>query len=294
MPGASGGLLARPYRFAATSGSGHYPVQSVTRYVLKRSLPREFPYSLIGAAALAALILLLPLAGTTPRPPANARAVAFALAAYALVLIPMPLLLHGFLLAARNHATPRLLALGALSGALGLPFALLAGPEDLLGRGSGVLVLVALCVANLSRILAAACVGISLARYVRSAGVVLIVAAAAVASDLFSVFAGPTKALLRDDSPVLDVLVLVFPTFGSALGFGLGVSDFIFLALFAAASRFLGLRYAASLLGVCLAAFLALTAGLLLERPLPALPFVAVAFVLVNADLIVARIARRR
>jgi hypothetical protein len=153
---------------------------------------------------------------------------------------------------------------------------------------------VALSVANLSRILAAACVGISLARYVKSAGVVLIVAAAAVASDLFSVFAGPTKTLLREDSPLLDVLVLVFPTFGSALGFGLGVSDFIFLALFAAAGRFLRLRYAASLLGVCLAAFLALTAGLLLERPLPALPFVAVAFVLVNADLIVASLARRR
>ena len=293
MSGAGGGLLARPYRFAASSGSGHYLVQSVTRYVLKRPLPRELSYPLIGATALAALILLLPLVGTPPRPPGSARAVAFALTAYALVLIPMPLLLHGFLLAARNHATPRLLALGAASGALGLPFSLLAGPEDL-ERYSGVLVLVALCVANLSRILAAACVGISLARYVKSTGVVLIVAGTAVASDLFSVFAGPTKTLLRADSPVLDVLVLVFPTFGSALGFGLGVSDFIFLALFAAAGRFLRLRYAASLLGVCLAAFLALTAGLLLERPLPALPFVAVAFVLVNADLIVAPLARRR
>lgn len=260
---------------------------------MRRPLPRELLYALLGATALAALILLLPLAGTTPRPPASARAAALVLAAYALVLIPVPLILHGFLLTARNHATPRLLALGAASGALGLPFALLAGPADLAG-GSGVLVLVALSVANLSRILAAACVGVSLARHVRSAGVVLIVAAAAVASDLFSVFAGPTKALLREESPVLDVLVLVFPTFGSALGFGLGVSDFIFLALFAAAGRFLDLRYAASLLGVCLAAFLALTAGLLLGRPLPALPFVAVAFVLVNADLIVASLAGRR
>ena len=68
----------------------------------------------------------------------------------------------------------------------------------------------------------------------------------------------------------------------------MGLSDFIFLALFAAASRFLNLRYAATLLGVCFAAFLAVTAGLLLERPLPALPFIAIAFVGVNADLIVA------
>jgi hypothetical protein len=241
----------------------------------------------MGATALVAVILLLPLADTSPRYLPDA------LVAYALVLIPVPLLLHGFLLAARNYATPRLLALGAVFGALGLSLALLASPEDL-GSGSGVVVLVALSVANLSRILAAACVGFSLARYIESVGVALIVAAAAIASDLFSVFAGPTKALLREDSPVLDVLVLVFPTFGSALGFGLGVSDFIFLALFAAASRFLSLRYAATLLGVCLAAFLALSVGLLLGRPLPALPFVALAFVAVNADLVLALLAKRR
>ena len=260
---------------------------------MKRLPARELSYSLIGATLLVALILLLPLVGAAPRPPMDARAVALALAAYALVLIPVPLLLHGFLLAARNYATSRLLALGAVSGALGLPFALLASPETL-GSGSGVPILLALSAADLLRILTAACVGLSLARYVGSVGVVLIVAAAAIASDLFSVFVGPTKTLLHEGSPVLDVLVLAFPTFGSALGFGLGLSDFIFLALFAASGRFLNLRYAATLLGVCFAAFLALTAGLLLGRPLPALPFVAVAFVLVNADLIVARIARRR
>ncbi|HYQ84359.1 MAG TPA: hypothetical protein VEP28_10205, partial [Rubrobacter sp.] len=62
----------------------------------------------------------------------------------------------------------------------------------------------------------------------------------------------------------------------------------------AAASRFLDLRYAPTLLGVCFAAFLAVTAGLLLQRPLPALPFIATALVLVNADLIVASLAKRR
>jgi hypothetical protein len=99
--------------------------------------------------------------------------------------------------------------------------------------------------------------------------------------------------MVEEDSPVLDFLLLVFPTFGSPLGFGLGVSDFIFLALFAAASRFLNLRYLATLLGLCLATFLAVTAGLLLERPLPALPFIAIAFVLVNLDLILRSLGRR-
>ena len=234
---------------------------------------------------LVALIFVLPLLDT---PLLAARIVA-----YALVLVPVSLLLHGSLVAAGGYATSRLLALGAVSAALGLSSAFLASPEDL-ANGSGVLVLLALCVADLSRILAAACIGISLARYVTSVGTVLIIVLAAIASDIFSVFAGPTRVLVQEDSPILDGLLLIFPTFGSALGFGLGLSDFIFLALFAAASRFLNLRYVATLFGVCFAAFLAVTAGLLLERPLPALPFIAIAFVLVNADLIVASLARRR
>jgi len=236
---------------------------------------------------LVALILLLPLVGARAELPPIARIVA-----YALVLVSVSLLLHGSLVAAGAYATSRLLALGAASAALGLSSAFLASPEDL-ANSSGVLVLLALCVADLSRILAAACLGISLARYVTSVGTVLIIVLAAIASDIISVFAGPTRVLVQEDSPILDGLLLVFPTFGSALGFGLGLSDFIFLALFAAASGFLNLRYVATLLGICFAAFLAVTAGLLLERPLPALPFIAIAFVLVNADLILASLARR-
>jgi hypothetical protein len=244
----------------------------------------ERPYLLLGATALVALTFLLPPAGM-PELPRTAR-----IAAYALVSV-VPLL-HGFLLAVRSYATSRLLVLGAAAAAFGVLFALLARPENL-ESGSGFLLSFALSLANLLRILAAASVGISLARYVGSVGVVLLIVAVATVSDLFSVFAGPTRTLVEEDSPVLDLLLLVFPTFGSALGFGLGASDFVFLALFAAASRFLDLRYPATLLCTCFATFLAVTAGLLLERPLPALPFIAIAFVLVNADLILASLTRR-
>jgi hypothetical protein len=255
---------------------------------LRHLSERGLTYSLVGAAILVGLIFLLPLVDTMLESIFAAR-----ITAYALVLVPISLLLHGFFVAAGDYATSRLLALGAVSAALGLSTAFLSRPEDL-ESSSGVFVLLALSVADLSRILAAACVGIALARYITSVGVVLIIVLAAIASDLFSVFAGPTRVLVQEDSPVLDGLLLVFPTFGSALGFGLGVSDFIFLALFAAASRFLDLRYAATLLGVCFAAFLAVTAGLLLQRPLPALPFIAVAFLLVNADLIFTSLVKRR
>ena len=254
---------------------------------MRHLFTRGLVYSLAGAAAFATLTFLLPLVAITPGLHPAAR-----ITAYGLVLIPMSLLLHGFFVMARGYTTSRLLALGAVSAAIGISSAFLVRPEDLV-NGSGVLVLFTLCVANLSRILAAACVGIALARYITSVGVVLIIVLAAIASDLFSVFAGPTRMFVQEGSPVLEGLLLVFPTFGSALGFGLGLSDFIFIALFAAASRFLNLRYAATLLGVCFAAFLAVSAGLLLARPLPALPFIAIAFVLVNADLIVASLVKR-
>ena len=237
-------------------------------------------------AALGALTFLMPLAGTAG-PSAAAR-----VGAYALVLACVAPLLHGLSLAARGRDTPCLLALGAAAGASGAVFALLSRPEYL--EGGGFLVSLALVLANLLRIVAAACLGISLARYVSSVGVVLLIVAVAGASDLLSVFAGPTRMLLKEESPVLDLLVLVFPTFGSVRGFGLGVSDFIFLALFAAASRFLSLRYAATLICLIFATFIAVTAGLLLGRPLPALPFIAAAFCLANADLILASLTKSR
>jgi hypothetical protein len=115
---------------------------------------------------LVALIFLLPLVDKVSESILAAR-----ITAYALVLVPISLLLHGFFVAAGGYATSRLLTLGAVSAALGLSSAFLARPEDL-ESSSGVLVLLALSVADLSRILAAACVGIALARYITSVGVV--------------------------------------------------------------------------------------------------------------------------
>lgn len=254
---------------------------------MRQTCRRGLFFALAGAVVLVVMVVLLPLVGTTAELPPAVRVVA-----YGLVFVPIALLIHGFLAASEGYGTSRLLILGAASAVVGFLSAFVARPEHLAG-GAGFLVLLALCVADLGRILAAACVGISLARYITSVGTVLIVVVAAIASDIFSVFAGPTEALVRANSPLLDFLLLVFPTFGSPLGFGLGLSDFVFLALFAAAGSFLDLRYAATLLGVCAAAFLAVTAGLLLARPLPALPFIAIAFVGVNADLILASIVGR-
>ena len=234
-----------------------------------------------GATGLVVLGLLLPLADV----PASSWIAP--VAAYVLILTSVAALLHGSFLAATSHTTSRLLALGAAAAGLGVLFALLARPNHM---ENGSQLPFALMLANLLRILAAASVGIAIARYVSSVGAILLIATVAAASDLYSVFAGPTRELIEENSPALDLLLLVFPSFGSTLGFGLGVSDFIFLALFAAASSFLALRYRATLVCVCLATVLAIAAGLLLERPLPVLPFIAIAFLLANADLILVRL----
>src|ERR671933_2899994 len=105
---------------------------------MRRLSKRGITSSLAGAAALAALILLLPLIDIFSGPPPAVR-----ITAYVLVLIPIALLLHGLLVASRNYATSRLLLLGAVSAAAGLLSALVARPEYL-SDGPGALVLLAL------------------------------------------------------------------------------------------------------------------------------------------------------
>lgn len=195
------------------------------------------------------------------------------------------LILFGFPSLAARTTTPRLLALGAVAVALGVLAALFARPE-VLAEGPQPLSLISLFLSDALRIVAAVTLGLALARYVASPGVALLIAAVATATDLFSVFAGPTKAMVEESAVALDFLLLIFPTFGQPLGFALGISDFIFLALFTSMSRILELRFTATVLGTCAGTLLAMTISLLLERPLPALPFISLAFVLINADLI--------
>lgn len=234
--------------------------------------------AVVGVAALAVAAVLLPLAGDGFSAVAQIVAFAFALA-------PTAFVLHGFLAAAGGLSTRRVLISGAVAAFFGFAISLLLrNPEG----WPALLLGVALLLANVLRLAGAAAVGISLARNVQSAGVALLIALVATGADLFSVFAGPTRALLKGDSAALDLLLLVFPVFGEPYGFALGLSDFIFLALFAGMARYLGLRYFSTLGAVCAGAFLAIVVGLLLEMPLPALPFISVAFLLVNGDLIIA------
>ncbi len=229
-------------------------------------------------AWLAAVVALLPFLGDG--------SVSFTeqFLSYVLALVPCAALVYGLLaLLDTRLSTPRLLLLGATSGALGALAAYLGGrPDDLVVPS--VLPLTLLFAADVLRIAAAVSLALALARQVTSLGAALLVAVAASAADLFSVFAGPTKALVQEDSPVLDFLLLIFPTFGYPLGFALGVADFIFLALFVALAAYLALKPRATIALASASILFAMLAGLFLGTPLPALPFIAVSFLAANAS----------
>ena len=236
------------------------------------------PLVVCGLVGLAAVVGLLPFLGDED--------VSFLeqVLSYVLAVLPSGLLVYGLLALFDAHLrrTPRLLLLGAAAGVGGALAAYLGGrPEDL--GFPAALPLALLFLADALRVAAAAAVAVALARQVTSPGAALLVAVAASASDLFSVFAGPTKALVREDAPILDFLLLIFPTFGYPLGFALGIADFIFLALFVALAGYLALNPLATLVFGCVSVLLAMLAGLLLGTALPALPFIALSFLISNA-----------
>jgi hypothetical protein len=112
--------------------------------------------------------------------------------------------------------------------------------------------------------------------------------------DAYSVWRGPTKHIVENHEHVFSVLSFAFPVPGELSAAQLGVPDLLFFALFLAAAARFGLRVYATWL--CMVAALggtiALTVWLNLSG-LPALPAIAVGFLLPNADLLWRRLRLR-
>lgn len=133
------------------------------------------------------------------------------------------------------------------------------------------------------QVVAAAGLGIVLAGQVAAAWWLAAFAVVAIAADAWSVFLGPTKQVVEHAPQVLDyVLVHFTPVGGPIAGLGLGMSDLVFLALFLAGSRRLGLSvrrgYAAMVASLALTVALAVT----WKPAVPALPLLSLAFLAVN------------
>ena len=191
----------------------------------------------------------------------------------------VPMAALAWLIAGRPHSVRFL----CVATGLGLAAGLLLSWAGLLG------------VAAPFKIVAAVSAGCLLALQLDQAWILLLIAVVALFADTWSVFAGPTKALVEKAPGLLDYLLIHFAAMGSNLpGVALGMSDLVFLGLFTVGSRMTGLRPRASFLAMLLSLVVTFAITMGTRRSLPALPLLGVAFVIANADLFWARRPRGR
>jgi hypothetical protein len=142
-------------------------------------------------------------------------------------------------------------------------------------------------VANFAKLAAMTFVGWSFLRFFEELSWVVLVACIVPFVDSYSVWRGPTKKIVTTQPQVFDALSFTFPVPGQNGGAKLGLPDLLFFALFLGAAARWNLRTGWTWL--CLTASLGGTMALatwLNVDGLPALPLLAVGFLLPNSDLL--------
>jgi hypothetical protein len=162
--------------------------------------------------------------------------------------------------------------------AAGLGFVGLAVILELAGAG---------LFANFARLGATTLLGWWFLSYFESVLWVTLVALVIPWVDAYSVWRGPTKQIVEHHEHVFSVVSFAFPVPGEHAAANLGVPDLLFFALFLGAAARFGLRVGWTWLGLVsgLAVTIILTVWLELSG-LPALPGIALGFLVPNADLL--------
>jgi hypothetical protein len=190
-----------------------------------------------------------------------------ALAACLLIPATFATLWLGLPLARRRGLPVAALALGAIAVALDL-----VGAEALF---------------NVAKLAAYACVGFWLMQLLELLSSVVIIAALVPFADAFSVWRGPTRTVVEDKPGLFDTISISFRLPGEDASANLGPPDVAFFALFLGAAARYGLR-----VGWTWASMTALLSVTLVSTAvfdlngLPALPAIAVGFLLPNVDLL--------
>jgi hypothetical protein len=148
--------------------------------------------------------------------------------------------------------------------------------------------------ANFARLAATSLLGWWFLSFFETAAWVVLVAAIIPWVDAYSVWRGPTKHIVENHQHVFSVLSFAFPVPGEPSAAQLGVPDLLFFALFLAAAARFGLRVIPTWLALvaALGGTIALTVWLNLNG-LPALPGIALGFLVPNADLLWRRLRGR-
>ncbi len=229
---------------------------------------RAGPATLAVAVPLAALAYFLA-APALPALPAGDVAILVPAATGLLLLFGSVLAL---LPARETLVGPLLIVLGSglLVGALN------ADGKDGVGAG-----------ANVAEALFAGSIGLLFARWLADHRAAIAVPLFVAAVDVWSVASGPSSRLLAGGTDRVDPLSFDMPAWGGAGSAGhLGVSDAVFLSIFAAWAFRYGFRRRATLVGMGLGLLASLLLGVLLERAIPALPLIALGYLLPNVDRI--------
>ena len=191
-----------------------------------------------------------------------------------------------------------LLAVGATAAAL-VP-AWRAQPVLLAALGGGAVVAGALnlagvgALANAPEAIAASAAGLLLAAALATPTVAVVVPLFVAAIDIWSVSSGPTSRLVDAGRDPVDILSFDLPAWGGGSAGGLGVTDAVFLAMFAGWAWRFGLRRRATLAGMGLGLLAALVLSLLTDEAIPALPLIAAGYLLPNADRLALQVRQGR
>ena len=235
-----------------------------------------------GAGTLAVVAPLLALAYflAAPALPALPGGDTTTLVAGAIGLVMIAISTLAILPAAESLVGPLLIALGAglLAGAL--------NADADAGVGAG---------ANVAEALLAGAIGLLFARWLATPVIAIAVPIFVAAIDIWSVASGPSSKLLENGTDAVDPLSFDIPAWGHMGSAGhLGLSDALFLSMFAAWAWRYGFRRAATIAGVTLGLVAALLLGITLDRAIPALPLIAAGYLLPNLDRLIVQVRRMR
>jgi hypothetical protein len=225
------------------------------------------PAALLGASALALTYFLV--AGDLPSLGSGDAAVLVA-GGIGIALISM------IVLAVADHDRD-ILALVLMFGGT----ALLVAGMDAAGAKASVTTFEALAAASLGTLLGGALAAPSVA---------LAIPVFVALVDAWSVASGPSSRLLHGDPRGAAELTFDLPAWGGAPGAGsrLGLTDAIFLAMFAVWAKRFGLRRRAAAVGMVGGLLLTVVISVTTDRALPALPLMAVGYWLPNLDRLTA------
>lgn len=147
--------------------------------------------------------------------------------------------------------------------------------------------------ANFARLAAASLLAWWFLRLFETLGLVVLIACIIPWVDAYSVWRGPTRTITTRHPHVFDVLSFAFPVPGRHAAANLGIPDLVFFALFLAAAARFRLRVLPTWVALvaALGGTIACTVWFDLSG-LPALPGIALGFLVPNADLLWRRLRR--